>query len=40
LIEFGKLFAKELEPYLHTVSNAGRKKEERWSAELTFDDYV
>jgi hypothetical protein len=37
LIQFGKLFDKEVEPYLHTVTNAARKKEERWNAELIFE---
>ena len=40
LIEFGKLFGREVEPYLHTVTNSNRKKEERWAGELVFEEEV
>lgn len=40
LIEFGKFFGKDVEPYLHTVLNAAKKKEERWSGDLIFDEEV
>ena len=40
LIEFAKFFGKDVEPYLHTVLNANKKKEERWSCDLIFQEEV
>lgn len=40
LVEFGKLFGKEVEPRLSAFRNAKRQLEERWVCELTFEDEV
>lgn len=40
LVEFAKLFGKEVEPYLQSVTNTARKKEERWAGELIFEEEV
>ena len=40
LVEFAKLFGKEVEPYLASFRNAKRKLEERWVCNLIFEDEV
>lgn len=38
LVEFGKLFGKEVEPYISSFRNARRQVEERWVCNLIFED--